>query len=57
MDDKIQDILLNASYFQNADEIEDIKGLIDRLLDISLEPGININYLREQLYLIKFDIE
>ncbi len=55
--EEIKTILQNANCFANSDYKHEVHEMIDILIKYSLESGININDLREQLYKIKFNIE
>ena len=57
MIEEVKNRLRNADFFKDCDYKEDILGLIDAVLEYSLEPGINIYDLRELLLTIKEEIE
>jgi len=55
--EEIRKILKNAKYFTDSDYKYEVQELVDILINYSLESNVNIHELREQLYLIKFEIE
>ena len=54
---EIKRILNNVENFKSSDNKEDFLGIIEQLISFSNEPGINLMDLKEQLYLIKFEID
>jgi len=53
---EIKRILNNVENFKSSDNKEDFLGIIEQLISFSNESGVNFMDLKEQLYLIKFEI-